>query len=67
MTLVRIPQYGGLHFGQKDVSALGIKVVPTDPPAKWKLQMTEPGGGNLQQDPATEMEDLIVALEYEWE
>lgn len=63
-SLPTVNKYGGLHFGKKDVSALGIEVVPTDPPVLWQLQMTRPGGGNLQ---ATEVEDLILVLGYQWE
>jgi hypothetical protein len=62
--LPAVSKYGGLHFGEKDVSALGIKVVPTDPPVLWQLQMTRPGGGNLQ---AQEVEDLMLVLGYQWE
>jgi hypothetical protein len=70
MTLARVNQYGGLHFSQKDVAALGIEVVTTDPPMKWQLKMSRPGGGNLQEDPVKkvmEVEDLILVLGYEWE
>lgn len=63
-SLPRVNQYGGLHFSQNDVSALGVEVVPTDPPVLWQLQMTRPGGGNLQ---AIEVEDLILVLGYQWE
>jgi hypothetical protein len=70
MALARVNQYGGLHFGTKDVSAMGIEIVPTDPPITWRLRMTRPGGGNLIVDPVTdvmEVEDVIVVLGYEWE
>ncbi len=69
LTLAPLNQYGGMHFSQKDVSALGIEIVPTDPPVKWQLKMTRPGGGNLQEDPlkkVMEVEDLILVLGYEW-
>lgn len=69
ITLARANQYGGLHFQQKDTSVLGIEVVPTDPPVKWQLKMTRPGGGNLQPDPVkkvSEVEDVILVLGYEW-
>ena len=49
---------------------LGIEIVPTDPPVKWQLKMTRPGGGNLQEDPVKkvmEVEDVILVLGYEWE
>jgi hypothetical protein len=64
MTLAPLNQYGGLHFSQKDVAALGIEVVPTDPPVKWQLTMTNPGGENLQEE---EVEDVLLVLGYEWE
>jgi hypothetical protein len=70
ITLAPLDRYGGLHFGQKDAVALGIEVVPTDPPAKWQLKMTRPGGGNLQQDPVSktmEVEDVLLILGYEWQ
>jgi len=70
MTLAPVNQYGGLHFSQRDVAALGIEVVPTDPPVKWQLKMTRPGGGNLQEDPVKkvmEVEDVLLVLGYEWE
>jgi hypothetical protein len=59
MTLVRVNQYGGLHFRQKDTAALGIQLVPTDPPVKWQLRMTSLGGGDLQ------VEDVLLVLGYE--
>ncbi|MDZ8263102.1 neuraminidase-like domain-containing protein [Nostoc sp. ChiQUE01b] len=62
MTLVPVNQYGGLHFSQKDVAALGIEVVPTNPPVKWKLQMSRTGG-NLKE----EVKDVLLLLGYEWE
>lgn len=70
MTLAKLNQYGGMHFNQKDISALGIEIVPTDPPVKWQLEMTRPGGGNLQEDPVKkvmEVEDVLLVLGYEWE
>jgi hypothetical protein len=39
MTLVKTKQYGRLHFGQKDIAAAGIKMVPTDPPASWSIRV----------------------------
>ena len=66
ITLVKIDKFGGLHangeYG-KDVSGLGIQIVPTDPPAEWQLRMNGPSG-NLQKD---EVEDLLLVLGYEWE
>lgn len=70
MTLVKSKQYGGLHFGQKDIAAAGIEMVPTDPPASWSIRMTRPGGLNLTEDPVKkvmEVEDVILVLGYEWE
>lgn len=70
MTLTRANQYGGLHFQQKDTSALRIEVLSTGPPVKWQLKMTRPGGGNLQEDPVKkvpEVEDIILVLGYEWD
>jgi len=69
MALAPVNQYGGLHFCQKDVSALGIEIVPTDPPVKWQLKMTRPGGGKLQEDPlkkVMEVEEVILVLGYGW-
>lgn len=66
MALARVNQYGGLHFGQK---ATGIDLIPTDPPVKWQLKMSRPGGGNLQEEPLTkamEVEDVLLVLGYEW-
>jgi hypothetical protein len=57
-------QYGSLRFSQKDVADLEIKVVPTDPPVTWQLQMSRPGGGNLQEG---EVEDVLLVLGYRWE
>ncbi|OEU69578.1 MAG: hypothetical protein BA863_17090, partial [Desulfovibrio sp. S3730MH75] len=64
MTLAPVNQYGGLHFSQNDVAAVGIEVVATAPLVKWQLKMTRPGGGNLQED---EVEDVLLVLGYEWE
>lgn len=70
--LAPVDQYAGLHFSQKDVSASPspIEIVPTDPPVKWQLKMTRPGGGNLQEDPVKkvmEVEDVLLVVGYEWE
>ena len=50
---------------------MGIEIVPTaNPPVKWRLSMTHPGGGNLQADLVTkvmEVEDVLLVLGYEWE
>jgi hypothetical protein len=69
-TLAPLNQYGGLHAAQKDTAALGVKVVPNAPPVKWQLAMTRPGGGALQQVPATkqmEVADVFLLLGYEWQ
>lgn len=69
MSLARVNQFGGLHFNQRDVSALDIRVVPTDPPLQWVLKMTRPGGENLEKDPVTnemEVKDLMLVVGYEW-
>ena len=70
LTLARVNQFGGLHFSLKDVAAQGVQITPTDPPVKWNLNMTRPGGGNLQEDPVKkimEVEEMILVLGYEWE
>ena len=71
MTLPPINLYGGLHFAvNDDVGGLGVEVVPTDPPVAWRLQVTRPGGGDLQVDPVSgeiEVSDMIMVLGYEWE
>jgi hypothetical protein len=70
MALVKNNVYGGLHCHLKDVAAAGIEIVPTDPPVVWKVKVTRPGGGNLIEDPVKkvmEVEDLVLALGYEWQ
>jgi hypothetical protein len=64
MTLTPDNEYGGLHFSEKDVTALGIRIVPTDPPVTWRLKMTHPGGGNLE---VMEVEDVFLVVGYEWD
>ena len=71
MTLVKSKQYGGLHFGHKDIAAAGIEMVPTDPPASWSIRMTRPGpgGGNLIEDlvkKVMEVEHVVLVLGYQW-
>lgn len=69
MTLVPIAQYGGLHFSQKDVSALNVEVARANPPATWAIRMARPDGGNLQTDlvkNVSEVDDLFLILGYEW-
>lgn len=65
MTLTPVNQYGGLHFSQKGSAQdpLGIEIVPSDPPVKWQLTMTRPGGGNLQD---MEVKDVLLVFGYEW-
>jgi hypothetical protein len=46
MTISPDDTYGGLHVRKEDVT--GIELVPSDPPVTWQLQMTRPGGANLQ-------------------
>ncbi len=61
-------QYGGLHSDLKD--NVGVEIDFSDPSVKWNLKMTRPGGGNLQTDPVTkvnEVEDLLLILDYQWE
>ena len=69
MSLVPVNQFGGLHFSQRDVVAVGIEIAPTGPATKWQLKMTR-GGANLIEDPVRkvmEVEDLILIVGYEWE
>ncbi len=69
LTLAKSNTYGGLHFGQKDVAAAGVEIVPTEEPATWRIKMTSPSGENLAEDPVKkvmEVEDLILILGYEW-
>lgn len=70
VALTRSTQHGGLHFGQKDVLAAGIEIVPHAEPVTWSLRMTRPGGGDLGKDPASgemEVQDLILVLGYQWD
>jgi hypothetical protein len=70
LSIAKVSQFGGLHFGQRDVFAAGIEVTPNGPAVTWNLRMTRPGGGNLQLDPVTnvmEVADLLLILGYEWE
>jgi hypothetical protein len=66
ITLAPVDQYGGMHFGQKE-PVQRVAIAPADPPVVWRLRMTRPGGGNLQVDPAREVEDVLLVLGYEWE
>ena len=63
ITLTPGSQYGGLHFGQKDVAAAGITIRTTAPPVKWQLGITRSGGENLQEDLVA---DVFLVLGYEW-
>jgi hypothetical protein len=70
MTLAKSNAFGGLHFGQKEVVAAAVRIVPHAPPATWRIRVTRPGGGNLIEDPVKkvmEVEDVILVLGYEWE
>ncbi|MBC7814836.1 MAG: hypothetical protein H7175_27005, partial [Burkholderiales bacterium] len=72
INIVPSTQYGGLHYGSKNVAALAdpIIIAPHTDPSTWHLTMTRPGGGNLQENPITEwmeVEDLYLVLGYEWE
>jgi hypothetical protein len=69
VALARVSQYGGLHLGRKDVSALGVEVSPTDAPTTWEIRVARPDGGNLLKDTVTgtmELEDLMVVVQYAW-
>jgi hypothetical protein len=69
VTLARVNQYGGLHLGRRNVSALGVEVSPTASPVTWEMRMARPDGGNLQEDPVRkvmEVEDMMVAVTYVW-
>ena len=70
IVLARVNQYGGLHVGRADVSALNVTLPPAGPAPTWRIRMTRPGGGNLQPDASgavTEVEDLMVLVRYAWE
>lgn len=70
LSLARVRQFGGLHFGQKEVSGAGIEIAPNDPPVIWQLRMSRPGGGNLQLDAVTnimEVQDVPLILGHEWQ
>ena len=68
-TLARVNQFGSLHFADKETSALGVEIDPSAPPVKWRLTMTRPGGGALEEDPTRkeiEVQDLWLLLGYVW-
>jgi hypothetical protein len=70
MDLPKLDKYGGLHAidGKVVSSTTGFTLGLTDT-VTWKLNMTRPGGGPLQLDDKKkrmEVEDLILALGYEW-
>jgi hypothetical protein len=70
LSLAKVNQFGGLHYGQKEVSAVGIEIAPNDPSVSWRLRMTRPGGGDLQLDLITnemEVQDLMLILGFEWQ
>ncbi|MGH8624833.1 MAG: hypothetical protein ACREYC_06055 [Gammaproteobacteria bacterium] len=71
--LEKVDKYGGLHFAKKNTD---IKISPSlpppppEPPVKWQLKMTGPGGENLQEDSkkrGMEVEDLLLVLGYKWD
>jgi hypothetical protein len=46
-----------------------IEIVPTEAPVKWRIIMTQPDGGNLEEDQVKkvmEVEDMLLVLGYEW-
>jgi hypothetical protein len=70
MALVQSLTYGGLHLGQREVADAAVEIPPTGAPATWRIRLTRPGGGNLTQDPVTnlpEVQDLMLVLGYAWE
>ena len=70
MALIQSTTYGGLHLGQRDVANATVEITPTGAPATWQIRLTRPGGGNLTQDPMTnlpEVQDLMLILGYAWE
>ena len=65
LTLATVTQYGGLHFGEKDVSALAIELaLRTHSPVSWQFTMTRAGGANLEE---SDVEDVLLVFGYEWE
>jgi hypothetical protein len=52
-------RYGNLYFGEAPAPA-GVEIVPTAPPAKWKL--TPSGDGGL---PVAQLEELFLVIGYE--
>ena len=70
MTLVRVNQYGGLHFNKKSVVGWDIAIQPNGATVKWQLKMRRDDGGNLQEDPVTkamEVGELLLVVGYEWD
>lgn len=57
LTLARVNQFGGLHFGQRDVA---VEINLAEPPVTWQLKMEPSGGGTL------DVEDMFLVLGYEW-
>ena len=62
MTLAPVNQYGGMHFSQKDVSAIGIQILPNTTPVKWQLKMSGPDG-NLGEN---KLQDMFLLVGFEW-
>lgn len=70
LSLAKLNEYGGLHFATKDSAGLSVEVDPSVPPVVWKLRMTRPGGGNLQEDPVTHVSEVayvLLVVGYQWE
>ncbi|HEX8720433.1 MAG TPA: neuraminidase-like domain-containing protein [Pyrinomonadaceae bacterium] len=71
LELGRAAEFGGLHFAARGGDTpLGVELVPTGPPVKWRLTMTNPAGDSLQKDALTqemEVEDVLLVLGYEWD
>jgi hypothetical protein len=70
LTLVRVNQFGGLHFNQEDMLAWGITIEPVGPAEKWQIRVSRDDGTNLQEDPVTkrmEVEDLYLVIAYDWD
>jgi hypothetical protein len=70
MTLVRVNQFGALHFNQKDLVPWGTKLAAQGPAEKWNIRIRRDDGTNLQENPVTkqmELQDLYVVVGYDWD
>jgi hypothetical protein len=70
LTLVKVNQFGGLHFNQRDMLAWGITIEPAGPAEKWLIRMRRDDGTNLREDSVTkrmEVEDLYLVIAYDWD